>query len=102
MQVSSVTFAQFENLPGHGDDGRNCVVHGRLLSSLLVEHSQNSIYGYLKSSSSNAYVPLIGKLTKRTGGRSVYLSLERLSLRRRELTLTTSFYTKYAAKMQRE
>lgn len=44
-----------KDLPGHRDDGGNCVVYGRLLSSLLVEHSQNSIYGYSKSLLSNVY-----------------------------------------------
>jgi len=55
LQMSTWVDEQLKNLPGHGDDGRNCVVHGRLLSSLLVEHSQNSIYGYSKSLSSNVY-----------------------------------------------
>lgn len=68
------------NLPGHGDDGGNCVVHGCLLSSLLVEHSQNSIYGYSKSLSSNIYGSPNWETYKAHGSKSIY-ELKRLVLK---------------------
>lgn len=48
------------------------MIHGRLLSSLLVEHSQNSIYGYSKSLSSNVYGSPNWETYKAHGGKSVY------------------------------